>query len=393
MQSEKSSSAAGEGNENAVIERYARGAQAREAALCCPISYDPKLLRVIPAEIIERDYGCGDPSQFVRPGDTVLDLGSGSGKIAYIAAQIAGRTGRVIGVDFNPAMLSLARKYQTEVAAKIGFANVEFRRGKIQDLALDLDALERALAERPVKSVEDLQWLAQTCEQLRQQSPLIESGSIDLVLSNCVLNLVNESEKQQLFSEIFRVTRIGGRVAISDIVSDESIPDALKADADLWSGCVSGAFQEEAFLAAFEEAGFRGIELVKRDEKPWRVINGIEFRAVTVLAHKVQQGPSLDRNQAVIYRGPFKQVIDDEGTVFERGVRQAVSDKTFELFQSAYAQHVYPVPPHQDIPATEALPFESPHGARRDPRQSKGMDYRESTDAGSCCEPGCCDPA
>ena len=81
---------------------------------------------MIPNEIIERDYGCGDPSQFVRPGETVLDLGSGGGKICYIASQVVGSEGRVIGVDFNTDMLALARKYQPEVASRIGYNNVEF---------------------------------------------------------------------------------------------------------------------------------------------------------------------------------------------------------------------------------------------------------------------------
>ena len=100
-----------DGIEQAVRERYARGAKAKEEALCCPTSYDPKYLKVIPKEILEKDYGCGDPSRYLKEGDVVLDLGSGVGKICYIASQVVGHKGRVIGVDFNPAMLSLARKH------------------------------------------------------------------------------------------------------------------------------------------------------------------------------------------------------------------------------------------------------------------------------------------
>ena len=97
--------------EQAVRERYAQGAKVREEALCCPTNYDPKYLKVIPQEILEKDYGCGDPSRFLKEGDTVLDLGSGGGKICYIASQVVGAQGKVIGVDFNPTMLELARKY------------------------------------------------------------------------------------------------------------------------------------------------------------------------------------------------------------------------------------------------------------------------------------------
>jgi SAM-dependent methyltransferase len=107
-------------SEHAVRERYAAAARVREAALCCPVDYDPRWLAAIPPEVIERDYGCGDPSRWVRAGDTVLDLGSGGGKICFIAAQVAGKEGRVIGVDVNPEMLALARGAAPRVAAKVG---------------------------------------------------------------------------------------------------------------------------------------------------------------------------------------------------------------------------------------------------------------------------------
>src|SRR5688572_25475098 len=98
--------------ENAVRERYGAASQQKEEALCCPVEYDPQYLKILPPEIIERDYGCGDPSEFVRAGDIVLDLGSGGGKICYIASQIVGAEGKVIGVDTNTEMLGLANKYR-----------------------------------------------------------------------------------------------------------------------------------------------------------------------------------------------------------------------------------------------------------------------------------------
>ena len=107
-------------SEAAVLERYSEGAQERQEALCCPVDYDTSLLALLPEEVIEKDYGCGDPSRYVREGDIVLDLGSGSGKICYMAAQLLGEKGRVIGVDMNDDMLALARKYQAEMAGKLG---------------------------------------------------------------------------------------------------------------------------------------------------------------------------------------------------------------------------------------------------------------------------------
>lgn len=102
--------------EDSVRARYSQGAQVREEALCCPVDYDRNLLDMLPQEIIERDYGCGDPSRYVREGDTVLDLGSGGGKICYMAARLAGPRGYVIGIDMNDDMLDLARRHQPAMA-------------------------------------------------------------------------------------------------------------------------------------------------------------------------------------------------------------------------------------------------------------------------------------
>ena len=128
--------------ETVVKDRYADGANAREEALCCPVEYDAQYLKIIPTEVIERDYGCGDPSQYVKEGETVLDLGSGTGKICFIASQVVGPTGKVIGVDMTDDMLEVARRNTAIVAERAGHDNVEFRKGRIQDLALDLEALE-----------------------------------------------------------------------------------------------------------------------------------------------------------------------------------------------------------------------------------------------------------
>ena len=388
----RTSNETGESIEDAVRARYTAGAQAVEPALCCPVSYDPKYLAVIPDEVIERDYGCGDPTVFVRPGETVLDLGSGGGKVCFIAAQVVGPTGRVIGIDCNPEMLSLARRNQPEVARRLGYDNVEFRNGMIQDLSLDLDRLGAELACQPVTSAADWLRLRSLEERLRREHPLVPDESVDCVVSNCVLNLVRSEDRRQLFAEIFRVLKRHGRVAISDIVSDETVPPHLRQNRELWSGCLSGAFREDELLEAFEQAGFHGIEIVKRQRQPWRVVEGIEFRSITLLAHKGKQGPCVERNQALIYRGPFKAVLDDDGHRFERGVRTAVCDKTFHLLQQEpYAGAFEPVEPLEEIPLDRAKPFDCTRSVRRDPRETEGRGYHVTTD-GSCGGSGqaCC---
>ena len=377
--------------EQSVKQRYSDGAQAREADLCCPIDYDPRYLAAIPAEVLERDYGCGDPSRHLRPGETVLDLGSGTGKICFIAAQVVGAEGRVIGVDMTPEMLSVARDAAPVVGERLGFANVEFRRGRIQDLTLDLDLLEERLAQRPVHNVEDLMEVHALSDQLRAERPLVEDGSVDVVVSNCVLNLVANAEKRQLFDEIYRVLRRGGRVVISDIVSDEEVPLGMQRDPELWSGCISGAFTETGFLAAFEEAGFHGIRVLERQPEPWRTVDGIEFRSVTVEAFKGKEGPCYERNQAVVYRGPFKEVVDDDGHRLLRGHRHAVCDKTYRLYrQEPYVGQFDFVEPRVEIPLDEAGVFDCSRTPIRHPKETKGEEYHATTDAVPCCEPGDC---
>lgn len=321
--------------EQAVAQRYSAGAQAVEAALCCPVDYDPRFLSVIPQEVLDRDYGCGDPSAHLAAGETVLDLGSGGGKIAFIASQVVGETGRVIGVDINDEMLALAASAAPKVAEAVGFANVEFRKGRIQDLRLDVAATEQWLGGHPVDDLASLQAFEAETARQRLDSPLVPDDSVDAVVSNCVLNLVATEAKGELFAEIFRVLRRGGRAIISDIVSDVEVPEHLRADPELWSGCISGAFQEEAFLRAFEDAGFYGVTLAKRDSAPWQVVEGIEFRSVTVVAYKGKQGPCLDHDQAVVFKGPWKAVLDDDAHVYERGVPTAVCAKTFSILQGA----------------------------------------------------------
>ncbi len=377
--------------ETAVRDRYAAGAHRAEAKLCCPVDYNPEFLKVIPQEVIERDYGCGDPSKYLRAGETVLDLGSGTGKICFIAAQVVGAEGKVIGVDMTDEMLNVARTNAPIIAERIGYANVEFRKGRIQDLSLDLEKLDAELQQRPINDAASFLRVDELAQELRMKHPLVATDSVDVVVSNCVLNLVEAKSKRVLFEEIFRVLRKGGRAVISDIVCDEEVPEHLQNDPELWSGCISGALTEEGFIEAFSAAGFYGIQILKRDEKPWQTVEGIEFRSVTVESFKGKQGPCFERNQGVVYRGPFKEVLDDDDHRMERGVRYAVCDKTYNLYRKApYAEFFEFIEPLHDIPLAEAQPFDCTHTARRHPKETKGEDYAATTEASSCCDGGGC---
>lgn len=169
--------------------------------------------------------GCGLPTQFaqIRQGDTVIDLGSGAGNDCFVARNETGADGRVIGIDFTPAMIEKARQN----ALKLGYQNVEFRQGDIEQMP-------------------------------------ITSNLADVVVSNCVLNLV--PDKNKVFSEIFRVLKPGGHFSISDVVLLGALPDGLRNDAEMYAGCVSGAIQKEEYLRLIRENGFDHITLQK--EKP-----------------------------------------------------------------------------------------------------------------------------
>ena len=341
--------------------------------------------------MIERDYGCGDPSKYLRAGETVLDLGSGTGKICFIAAQVVGASGKVIGVDMTDEMLAVARTNAPVVAERIGYSNVEFRKGRIQDLALDLEKLDAELKARPITDAASFLRADELAQELRVKHPLVATDSVDVVVSNCVLNLVEAKSKRQLFEEIFRVLKIGGRAVISDIVSDEEVPAHLQNDPELWSGCISGALTEDGFLEAFSDAGFYGIQILKRDEQPWQTVEGVEFRSVTVEAFKGKQGPCVERNQAVIYKGPFREVLDDDNHRMERGRRYAVCDKTYNIYRKApYAEFFEFIEPLTPVPLDDAKPFDCSRTALRHPRETKGLDYNATTDASTCCDGGAC---
>jgi SAM-dependent methyltransferase len=169
--------------------------------------------------------GCGLPTQFARikTGDVVIDLGSGAGNDCFVARHETGETGKVIGIDFTPAMIEKARAN----AEARGFNNVEFRQGDIEHMP-------------------------------------VTANSADVIVSNCVLNLV--PNKHGVFSEIFRVLKPGGHFSISDVVLIGALPEGLRKDAEMYAGCVAGAIQKEVYLELIHATGFQNISI--QQEKP-----------------------------------------------------------------------------------------------------------------------------
>jgi SAM-dependent methyltransferase len=211
-----------------VREHYA--AQIKTNASCCGDSgccsadsslYPADLLAILPEGESTVSYGCGDPITLasLEPGQTVLDLGSGAGLDCFFAAKKVGETGQVIGVDMTPEMIERARSS----AQRLNIQNVEFRQGYLEDLP-------------------------------------VESGIVDVIISNCVINL--SPDKSRVFAEAFRVLKPGGKLAVSDIVTDGPLPEAIKKSLSAWAGCVAGAVEAAEYTSMMESAGFTDISIV-----------------------------------------------------------------------------------------------------------------------------------
>ena len=211
----------------AVREHYAE--RIKNNASCCGPSdccgpdsnlYPSELLSTLPAGESVISYGCGDPITLaaLEPGQTVLDLGSGAGLDCFFAAKKVGETGKVIGIDMTPEMIERA----TASAKRLNLTNVEFRHGYIEDLPVD-------------------------------------SNTVDIIISNCVINL--SPDKSKVFAEAFRVLNSGGKLAVSDIVTDGPLPASIKQSLSAWAGCVAGAVDTKDYVGMMEAVGFKNVSV------------------------------------------------------------------------------------------------------------------------------------
>ncbi len=283
-----------------VREFYGKAAEIPQAELCCPTKFDDSAIAHIPKEVIDRFYGCGSPVALgnLQPGETMLDLGSGAGIDCFIAAKLVGPKGKVIGVDMTEGMLKIAGENRPIVAANLGYDVVEFRKGFLEQVPA-------------------------------------ETKSVDLVTSNCVINL--SPDKPKVFSEIWRILKDNGRTVVADIVSDRPVPASLKVNPQLWGECIVGALTQEEFLARLVEAGFYGLSVLKKTY--WKTVDGFDFYSVIIQGFKFEKTAGCRFiGQRAIYLGPMKSVIDEEGYLFPRDVEVEVcTDTAAKLSRPPYA--------------------------------------------------------
>lgn len=290
----------------------------KTGACCSPDAMPDYLqawLREVPREVNDRFYGCGSPIPAAIDGATVLDLGCGTGRDAFLVSRLVGPRGRVIGLDMTPQQLEVARRGQAAHRETTGLDNLDFREGVIEDLA----------------------------------AAGIADASVDVVVSNCVLNL--SSDKSRVLAEIFRVLKPGGELFFSDVYADRRIPAELLEDPVLRGECLSGALYPEDFRRMLERLGCADHRVLARSPVPLldpeieARIGMVRFESVTVRAFKLDlEDRCEDYGQSAIYRGdiahhPHRFVLDDHH-VLETGRPLAVCGNTAAMLaDTRYAPH------------------------------------------------------
>ncbi|MBI4815663.1 MAG: methyltransferase domain-containing protein [Deltaproteobacteria bacterium] len=274
---------------------------------CCTTDYDPKLLAALTDEVKDKRYGCGSPLPDLLAGCTVVDLGSGAGADCFIAAQLVGQRGRVIGVDATREQLEVARRNVAPIMKNLGYVepNVSF--------------LEAPIEELP-----------------------IASGSADVVISNCVINL--SPHKERVFKEIARILKPGGELYLADIVADRRIPEHLASDRRLYSECLTGAAYTGDLSRIMARAGLFDVRTVSSRSLD-EVIEGIHFSSVTLRGFKLDlEDACEDYGQVAVYRGTIparaKEFLLDTGHRFEAGRAVRVCKNTADMLtKTRYSAH------------------------------------------------------
>ena len=279
-----------------VKDFYSEAAVTAQENLCCPTEYDLSDLSHIPKEVTEISYGCGSPvgRAGLQEGEVMVDLGSGGGIDCFIAAKHVGETGQVYGIDMTDEMLDVARKNASQVVKNLGYNNIKFKKGFLEDIP-------------------------------------IEDISVDLVTSNCVINL--STNKNAVFKEIHRILKPNGRFLIADIISEIEVPEEMRSNKELWGECISGALTLKEFLDHASNNNFNGL-LIKKDYL-WKEVANIKFYSYTIEGFKYESNRNLPDTKSVFatYAGPFDSVIF-QGTTFPISIPIKIDKITAELLSS-----------------------------------------------------------
>ncbi len=323
-----------------VSDFYGDAAETPQPALCCPESYPLQNSTHIPQEVLDISYGCGSPVGLagIEEKEVMVDLGSGGGIDCFIAAKMVGPAGRVVGIDMTDRMLKQAKQAKEKVVQSLGYNNVDFKKGYLEDI------------------------------------PLPEQFA-DLVTSNCVINL--SPDKKQVFIEIWRVLKDFGRIVVSDTISERPVPEGMRSNPRLWGECVSGALTEQEYIAKMEQAGFYGISILKRTL--WKEVEGHRFLSVVFRGYKFEKKAACRyTGQTASYLGPMQAVIDEEGHLFPRDQAIEVCQDTAAKLQRAPYQNSFVI-------TGEALPSSEIHPTDENTSQDTSNQESCCSSTDSCC--------
>lgn len=317
---------------------------------CRVTGYDPALLEQLTDEVLETRYGCGSPIPRLLEGQTVLDLGCGSGADCYIASQLVGESGRVIGVDMTEGQIEIARRNIEPHMENFGYeaSNVEFHQSTIEDLPL-------------------------------------EDASVDVVISNCVINLT--ADKQSVFDEIWRVLTPGGEFSISDIVADRRLPDHMRRDAQLWSECLGGALYRGDLRRVTERAGFADIRTL--DSRPSEMVDGVQFYSDRFRGFKLDLEDRFeDYGQVAVYHGTIPRAENayrlDQNHLFRAGEATRVCRNTARMLEETrYGGHFDVSEPLQHLGEFDCASPERESGTQEPADDAVAVETENGT--GGCC--------
>lgn len=336
------------------------------------------------------------PPGLIAPGDRVLVVGlTGS----ELARQVIRRDDldSVLVIERDP---DLCRRFEADAVAvavdgaESGGLGWYLEQTELEDLRTDPKHLTRTLRSGPVGDLASYRRLQDELALQCHERPLVPDGALDVAILDS-LNRLTPPKARTLLAECFRALRRSGKLLVNVILADEALPNCLRPLLDGLK--LSFVPCETEILGYLDDAGFYGMAFERRGSMPSKVVGGIELRRHVLTAHKGKQGPCIDRGHAVMYRGPWRQVLDDDGHVYLRGERTAVCEKTYELLGRApYAGHFLPVPPYTEVPREQAPVFDCDTPQLRSPRVTKGVatvfdDRSASGDGGSTrCENGPC---
>jgi arsenite methyltransferase len=329
------------------------------------------------------------PDNTIQPGDRVVLIGAVDvNTLATVAGQCTA-TGSILAIESND--IASLQEQILQLEQDLGYRNWRFEETELDDLSTNPGMASNLLSSWTIQDLQDYREFQANLSQQRSDNPLVPSESADVVVLDWAVNRLSAARVKTLLEEAFRILRRGGKLVVLSLLADEPMSEPFPSILDRPDlRCIP---VEAEIVTLLSEAGYYGMQYAKRSDLPLKVVAGIELRLFTMEAYKGKQGICLDRGHAVIYRGPWQAVFDDDGHRYVRGERVAVCEKTYEILNRIpYQNEFMTVPCYLEIPADQAPLFDCNTPTLRDPQVTKGK--KTVFEQGDCCNStassGCC---